>query len=244
VLNKLRAFTMRSSIRLMLGQSRGVTITHRFAHGGILLISLAKGKIGTEAASLLGSLFVSTLWQATQARVALPAAQRAPVFAYLDEFQDVVRLGAEENLADMLAQARGLGLSLTLAHQYLSQLPTTVREATLGTVRSHVAFQLEWDDARTLEARYAPLTRADLSGLAVFEFALKPCVDGQTLGPATGVTLPLGEPVQDAAAVARASRERFGMPRAAIEAGFAARLGTDQTRPGGRFGREVRGGRS
>lgn len=243
VLNKLRAFSMRSSIRLLLGQSQGLTLGPHLHAGGVLLISLAKGKIGGEAANLLGSLFVATLWQATQARVALPTDQRRPIFAYLDEFQDVVRLGAEENLADMLAQARGLGLSLTLAHQYLNQLPATVRDATLGTVRTHIAFQLEWDDARALEARFAPLTRDDLSGLSAFEFAMKPCVDGVTLLPVTGATLPLGAPLQDAAALARASRERFGQTQSAIEAGLQARRAVTPASPaGGRFGREAAGG--
>jgi len=241
VLNKLRAFSMRNNIRLMLGQSQGVTLDHRFFQRGILLVSLAKGKIGTEAASLLGSLFVASLWQATQARINLPAEQRRPFFAYLDEFQDIVRLGSDTSLADMLAQARGLGLSLTLAHQYLNQLPGAVREATLGTVRTHVAFQLEWDDARALEARFAPLTRRDLSGLDTFEFALKPCVHGQTLSPVTGRTLPLGEPLQDADELAHTSRERYGMARPVIEAGLRTRLGAPSPVSGGRFGRETVG---
>jgi Type IV secretion-system coupling protein DNA-binding domain len=241
VLNKLRAFSMRQNIRLMLGQSQGVTLDHRFFRNGILLVSLAKGRIGSEAASLLGSLFVATLWQATQARISLPPEQRRPYFAYLDEFQDIMRLGADNNLTDMLAQARGLGLSLTLAHQYMNQLSAAVREATLGTVRTHIAFQLEWDDARALEARFAPLTRDDLSGLNAHEVALKACVDGQTLAPVTALTLPLDEPVQDADELARASRERFGMTREDVEAGLQTRLGlTTQTSPSS-FGRESTG---
>ncbi len=241
VLNKLRAFSMRQSIRLMLGQSQGITLDDHFFRHGILLVSLAKGKLGGEAANLLGSLFVTVLWQATQARVTLPPEQRRPFFAYLDEFQDVVRLGADASLAEMLAQARGMGLSLTLAHQYLNQLPTAVREATLGTVRTHIAFQLEWDDARALEPRFAPLTRDDLSGLSTHEIALKPCVNGQTLSPVTGTALPLVEAVRDADALARASRERYGMTRAEIEAGLWARLGIPKPVPGGRFGREETG---
>lgn len=245
VLNKLRAFSMRSTIRLMLGQSQGIALDQQFFQSGILLLSLAKGKVGQETANLLGSLFVAALWQATQARITLPAEERRPVFAYLDEFQDIVRLGADIGLADMLAQARGLGLSLTLAHQYLNQLPGPVKEATLGTVRTHVAFQLEWDDARALEARFAPLTSGDLSGLGTYEFALKPCVDGQTLAPVTGVTLPLSDPVNDVAELARSSRERYGLARPAIEAGLRARLGLMNQAAAGqarRFGREIIGG--
>jgi hypothetical protein len=244
VLNKLRAFSMRSNLRLILGQSQGLPLDYVLQHNGVLLISLAKGKIGSEAANLLGSLFVTALWQAAQARITLPPEQRRPVFAYLDEFQDVVRLGSDTALADMLAQARGLGLSLTLAHQYLNQLPAAVKEATLGTVRTHVAFQLEWDDAKALESRFAPLSRSDLSSLGVYEFAMKPCVYGQTLTPVTGMTLPLDDPLRNAEELVQTSRERYGLARSAIDAGLRARLGIMNATTMGsaqRFGREIIG---
>jgi type IV secretion system coupling TraD/TrwB family protein len=243
VLNKLRAFSMRQNIRLLLGQSQGLLLDHVVSRNGVILLSLAKGTLGSEAAHLLGSLFVASLWHATQARITLPPERRRPIFAYLDEFQELVRLDADTSLADMLAQARGLGLSLTLAHQYVSQLPTAVRDAALGTVGTHLAFQLAWDDARILEGPFAPLARDDLAGLSAYGFALKPCVGGQTLAPVTGRALPLGEPVQDAVALARASRERYGMTRATIEAGLRARLGLGiiNLPPSGRFGREATG---
>jgi len=130
VLNKLRAFSMRERIRLMLGQSDGITLDHVVSRSGVLLISLASGALGSEAAHLLGSLFVASLWHAVQTRITVPPEQRRPIFAYLDEFQELVRLDEDTSMADMLAQARGLGLSLTLAHQYLNQLPKAVREAT------------------------------------------------------------------------------------------------------------------
>lgn len=242
VLNKLRAFSMRRNIRLLLGQSQGVRLDEHVQRGGVLLISLAKGTIGAEAANLLGALFVATLWQTAQARITLPPEQRHPIFAYLDEFQNVVRLGVDTNLADMLAQARGLGVSLTLAHQYVSQLLPAVRDATLGTVRTHLAFQLEWEDARALAERFAPLSREDISGLRPFEFALQPCVAGQTLTPVTGTTLPLGAPIREGSVLAEASRARYGIARPDVEAGLQARLSVPGTSHGGRrYGRETTG---
>lgn len=246
VLNKVRAFAMRGNLRLLLGQSRGMDLREHLRERRVLLLSLAKGTLGAEAASLLGSLFVAALWQAAQARITLPSKQRHPIFTYLDEFQDVVRLGADASLADMLAQARGLGLSLTLAHQYLSQLPPAVREATLGTVRTHIAFQLAWGDAQALATRFAPLTIDDLTGLDPFEFALQPYVASQTLPPVTGVTLSLGAAIRDADTLARASRARYGLPRAEVEAGLQARLGAEAAPTSGRYGRATtkpKGGR-
>lgn len=238
-LNKLRSLTTRTALRLMLGQSRGIRLDEAFTRRRIVLCSLAKGLLGTETTALVGSLVTAALWQAALARVALPREQRHPVMAYLDEFQDFLRLPID--LADMLSQSREFGLGLCLAHQYLDQLTDTVRTAVLGTARTQIAFQTELDDARTLAGRFAPLTAEDLSGLATYEIAMRPCVDGSTLPPVTGRTLPLAEPVTDGAALARRSRERFGRPRADVEAALDRRI-NELGDYAPRVGRERRGG--
>jgi len=197
-LNKLRSFTTRTALRLMLGQAHGVRLREVFTERRVILVNLAKGSLGAETTALVGSLVMAGLWQATQARVSVAPEHRHPVFVYLDEFQDFLRLNID--LADMLAQARGLGVGLVLAHQYLGQLTDDVKTAVLGTARTQAVFQVEYDDATTLAKRFPPLTQADLSGLAAFEVALRPCVDGATLDPVTGRTLPLPDPVTDGAA--------------------------------------------
>jgi hypothetical protein len=221
-LNKLRSFTTRTALRLMLGQSTGVRLDEVFTKRRILLVALPAGVIGTETAALVGSLVMAGLWQATLARVAVPAVRRHPVMIYLDEFQNIVRLPLD--LADMLSQARAMGVGLVLAHQYLGQLGDELRTAVLGTVRTQVTFQVEHDDARTLAGRFAPLTAADLSGLAAYEIAMRPCVGGATLAPVTGRTLPLPEPTSDGRALAQASRERYGQPRTEVETTLRARV--------------------
>jgi hypothetical protein len=95
----------------------------------------------------------------------------------------------------------------------------------LGTVRSQAVFQVEYDDARLLERRFAPsLTADDLMGLGRFEIALRASVDGQTVTPVTGTTLPLGEQLRDADELARAARARWGRARAEVEADLRARV--------------------
>jgi type IV secretory pathway TraG/TraD family ATPase VirD4 len=224
VLNKLRAFTMRTPVRLMLGQSQGVQLDYRFCRKGILLVPLSKGTLGGETANLLGSLLVAALWQTTLGRIRLPADRRPAMFAYLDEFQDVVRLGVGSDLADMLAQARGLGLGLVLAHQYLYQLPEAIQQAVLGTVRTQVTFQCEYADAVMLAKRFAPLTADDLQGLGEYEIAARLAVNGSTLAPVTGTTLALDAPRGDPDELAATSRNRYGLPRADVEAALRARI--------------------
>jgi hypothetical protein len=105
-----------------------------------------------------------------------------------------------------------------------------------------VTFQLDHDDARTLEKRFTPaLTAADLMGLPAYEVAIRPSINGQTRPPMTGTTLPLGESLRDPSALAEQSRKRYGTPRADVEAMLKTRLET----PGGsKIGRTRRGGSS
>jgi hypothetical protein len=235
-LNKLRALTTRTSLRLILGQSAGLDLSDVLTKRRILLVSLNKGVVGSETAMLLGSLLVASLWNAVLKRAALPPNQRRPVWAYLDEFQDVLRMGGD--VADALSQARALGLGLILAHQYLGQLPSPLQAAVMGTARSSVTFQLDHEDASTLERRFLPLLTADdLMGLPAYEIAARMCVDGQTRTPVTGRTLPLDEPIRDAFGLLRASRRRYGTPRLDVEAALRARVATIRTASDTRLGR-------
>lgn len=239
-LNKLRALTTRSALRLLLGQSSGVDIADVFRKRRILLVRLSKGLVGSETASLLGSLIMALVYRAVLARVAVPAEHRRPVFVHLDEFQDVLRLPVD--IVDIIAQFRGQGGGLTLSHQFLDQLPASVKAA-LGTVRSSVVFQLDYDDAQVMAKRLAPLTAEDLMNLPQFEAVLRLSAGGQTQRPMTGTTLPPPEPIADGNALAAASRERYGQPRSDVEQAIKARITAAAV--GGKagiFGRRRRGG--
>jgi Type IV secretion-system coupling protein DNA-binding domain len=225
ILNKLRAATLRTSIRLMLGQSEGLDLPRILRERKVLLVPLNKGTNGAETAGLLGTVFLLILWQAILGRIAVSPAQRHPEYVYIDEAQDVLRLPLD--LADMLAQARGLGAGLTLAHQYLGQ----VKDALVGTVRSQIVFQCGRTDAVELAKSFEPrLTAEDLMNLAAYEVAVRPCVNGQTIAPVTGTTLPLPDAEREPDALAEASSDRYGSPRTAVEEALKARI----TPPGDR----------
>ncbi len=234
VLNKIRGFVLREPLRLLLGQSQGLNLTDIFIQRKILLVPLSRGTLGAETTQLVGSLLMASLWQTTLARVSVPPERRHPVWLYVDEFQETVRLPLD--MADILSQARGLGLGLTLAHQYLAQLPEAVKTAVLGTARTHVTFQCGYDDATLLARSYAPLTRDDLMGLETYEIAVRPCIGGRTARTVTGSTLPLGEATSDGRAIADTSSQRYGLPAAQVAADIAARIDAAQPRSG-RVGR-------
>jgi hypothetical protein len=238
VLNKLRAFVLKTPLKLLLGQSNGLDLNTIFTERKILLVPLSKGVLGPETAQLVGSLLVASVWQLALGRARIAPERRRPVWLYADEFQETVRLPID--LADMLAQARGLGLGLTLAHQHLGQLPEVLKAAVMGTSRSQLAFQLDYADATALSRSFAPLTRDDLMGLERFEMAMRPCVDGRTLFPVTVTTMPLPPATQEAAELARYSHLHHGVDRADVIAALQARIATNK--PGGEPGRQRHGG--
>jgi uncharacterized protein DUF87 len=237
VLNKLRPFLLRKSVRAIVGQVEPrFRIDEVFTKRKIVLVSLAKGLIGPEAAALLGSLFVAELWQAVLARAGVPAERRHPVIVYADEFQDYVHLPTD--MADALAQARGLGVGLTLAHQHLAQLPANLRAAVLANARSRVCFQLAGEDAQ-LMARSAgdKLKSIDFQRLGRFEAYAQLVAGGQLTDFASIRTLPMASPISDPEAVRTASRQRYGRPVAEVEAEIRKLVegepqsGSDDVRP-------------
>lgn len=236
-LNKLRPL-LRPNIRAVLGQREPrFQIRDVFTKRRILLAPLQRGVLGPEAASLIGSLLVSELWQATLARSAVPEARRHPVMIYIDEVQDFLRLPVD--LGEGLAQARGLGVGFTMAHQYLSQLPPEMRSGVLTNARSRVLFQLAHDDAVVMSKGHPELEPADLTSLPAHHVYASLYSGGQVTPYASGRTLPPLPVTADVSALRRLSRDTYGQPLSDIEAGFADLLAADSA-PLGATGRRRR----
>jgi energy-coupling factor transporter ATP-binding protein EcfA2 len=229
VLNKLRPLLLRPEVRSIIGQTRGDFDLRRvFTERKILLVNVSRGLLGPETSALLGSLVVSMLWQAILGRAAIAPERRHPVTVVLDEFQNYLHLPVD--LADALAQARGLGAAFHLAHQYLHQLDPAMRSAVLANAQSRVAFRLPSEDARVIAAGSA-LDPEDFQSLGAFE-AYAQLVAGDALQPwCSVVTLPAGAALSDPAVVKAASRSAYGVDRASVEAGlhqlFGGRTRTD-----------------
>jgi hypothetical protein len=218
VLNKLRPFLLRPSVRAIVGQVQPrFRIDEVFTGRKIVLVSLAKGLIGPEAAALLGSLFIAELWQAILGRAGIAPQRRHVVPVYLDEFQDYVHLPTD--MSDALAQARGLGVGLTLAHQHLAQLPGALRAGVLANARSRICFQLAGEDAQTM-ARFSEgfLDAKDFQRLHRFEAYARLVVDGEVSDYASIKTMPLAPATVDAARIRLLSRTRYGRPVAEVDA--------------------------
>lgn len=234
VLNKVRAFSMRPRVRSIIGQATPALDLGDVLEGGkVLVVSLASGLLGEEAAALLGALVIAELWHATTARAGRPSAARTPVMAYLDEWQHFLHLPTP--MASVLAEARGLGLGMTLAHQHLGQVPEAARNAVLSNARSRVIFQLPAGDARLLARELGGLLSADdLQGLGAYEVVTQLYASGSTQAAATARTRPMTSETSDADEIRAASRTRYGVDRGEVEAAIRARQlgGTGHTSVG------------
>jgi len=225
LMNKLRPVLMRPGIRAVLGQRQpNFNLVDVFTKRRVLLVSLAKGVIGPEAAQLLGSLVVSQLWTVALGRAAISPAKRHPVMLHIDEVQDYLRLPGD--LGDALAQARGLGVGYTLAHQHLSQLPKDLLEAVMANARSRVAFQLASRDARAVAATTrGELTPEDFESLPAYH-AYASILQQSHSGPWVSLrTQPLPAPLRTADGVRAASRARYGQRLTDVEADLIALVG-------------------
>jgi Type IV secretion-system coupling protein DNA-binding domain len=216
VMNKLRPLLLRSDVRAIIGQARPrFELRQVFTERKVLLVNLAAGHLGPETSALLGSLVISQLWQAILGRSAIPPERRHPAMVVLDEFQTYLHLPLD--LADALAQARGLGAGFALAHQFMHQLNSEMRSAVLANAQSRIAFRLANEDARVMAAGSA-LVPEDFQGLGAFEVYAQLVVKAAVQPWCSLRTTPPSEPISDGAAVRAASRAAYGLDRASIEA--------------------------
>ena len=216
VLNKLRQFTLRPGLRNVLGQAKPkFSLTDLFYQRKIVLVPLNKGIIGGECARLLGSLIVGLTWTLALSRAKLPPEKRHIVAVYIDELQDYLSLPTD--LSDALAQARGLGLSLTLAHQYRDQLPANIRAGIDANALNKIVFGLNTTDAKAMAAMAPELTAEDFMKLPRFEVYASLQAGGRATGWIRGKTLPQEQAIRMPAELKAASQKRFGKPAAEVE---------------------------
>ncbi|MBF6095733.1 type IV secretory system conjugative DNA transfer family protein [Nocardia cyriacigeorgica] len=206
LLNKLRAFLLRPFVKAAIAAGPStVDLAHVLDHGGICLARLPKGSLGEETARLVGSLLVARTWQATTARTRHPGTARADASLILDEAHNFLNLSTP--VEDMLAEARGLRLSLTLAHQNLGQLSRELREGISANARNKIIFSAAPDDARDLARHTEPwLSSHDLANLDAFHAAARLLVHGQQTPPFTLTTRPLSDPVPGNARTIRSTQ--------------------------------------
>lgn len=186
--NKVGAFLSNPIIHRIVTQQRSAFRLRRMMdERKILLVNLAKGKIGADTTTLLGALLVSRMGLAALSRADQPEEERRDFYLYLDEFHNFTTL----SLASMLSELRKYRLNLILAHQYLAQLDERLLAAILGNAGTIISFRIGPQDAETIAREFAPeFSATDLVNLPNYHIYLKLMIGGHVSSPFSAVTLP------------------------------------------------------
>jgi len=182
----------------------------------LFIANLSKGKIGHDRANLLGSLITTQFQLAAMRRANQPEDERRDFYLFIDEFQNFTT----NSFASLLAEARKYRLCLVLSHQYVDQIPLSIRQAVFGNVGTLFSFRIGNTDAEVLQKEFANQFIAqqfvDLERFNVFTKILE---NGTNQTPFRGVTLqPLGNRLRHTARHVTRSREKFASTRSSVEA--------------------------
>lgn len=233
VLNKVGAFTANPLIRNVIGQEKSTfSIRKMMDEGKILIVDLSRGKIGEDNASILGSLLITKIQLDAMSRADIPNIDdRRPFYLYVDEFQNF----ATESFAVILSEARKYGLYLTVANQYIAQMPEEVRDAVFGNVGSMITFRVGADDATSLARYFEPVFEPlDLVNLDKQDIYVSMSIDGQTSLPFSAKTLFVPKsPSDQSAKILELSRHKYSSGRASVEKMIAEWSGMEDSQEGG-----------
>ncbi len=208
ILNKIGQFVSSPLIRNVVDAPKSsFSIEKLMSEGKILLVNLSQGKLGEDNATLLGAMLITKIQLAAMGRVYQAEEERKDFYLYVDEFQNF----ATESFIKILSEARKYRLNLTLANQYVSQIPEEVQKAIFGNCGNIVSFVMGADDARLFTQEYSGLyTPEDLVSLGRYQIINKISIDNIISRPFTAHTLPpMSNTNQNREKVIRVSRERY-----------------------------------
>ncbi len=187
LLDKIDAFTASEYLRnIFLQTDNKFNFRDIIDNNKILLIKIPKGILGDENASLLGSILVFKIYHAAMSRADIPEDKRKDFYFYVDEIQSFVTASFKQ----ILSEARKYRLNLTMANQYLGQLPPDVVETIFGNIASMIVFTTGADDALKLSYELAPtFSQSDIMNLSPRSIYVKMTINGKEQPPFSARTL-------------------------------------------------------
>lgn len=230
LVSKVGRFVENSMMRNIVGQPKSsFNFREIMDNKKILLVNLAKGKVGEMNAKLIGLILVSKIQMAALSRADIPESERQDFYLYVDEFQNFIT----DAFGSILSEARKYRLNLIIGHQFLAQLQqgagaqgaasNDLRDAVFGNAGSMVTFRIGVEDAETMAKEFAPtFNEFDLLNVDRFNAFVKLMINGTASKPFNMATYPLPkaneEQKKTAVAIRQLSRLKYGRPRSDVEA--------------------------
>lgn len=229
LVSKVGRFVENSMMRNIVGQPKSAfNFREIMDEGKILLVNLAKGKVGEMNAKLIGLILVSKIQMAALSRADTPESERKDFYLYVDEFQNFIT----DAFSSILSEARKYKLNLIIGHQFLAQLQqqagaqgagsSDLRDAVFGNAGSMVTFRIGVEDSEVMAKEFAPtFNEFDLLNVDRFNAFVKLMIKGTASKPFNMATYPLPKPTEAEKKVGEAikqlSRLKFGRARAEVE---------------------------
>lgn len=187
IANKLGAFLANPVVRRAVCEpAEPLRFRRIMDEGSIVIVNLAKGRLGTDMANVLGGLIITTIMLAAFSRHGSEEKARQPFMLHIDEFPSFTT----EAFANLLPEARKYGLSLTLAHQHISQVERPVFDAILGNAGTLLVFRLGAQDAPEFCRQLGDVSEIDLTRLPNHHAYAQLMIDGQKSRPFSMLTWP------------------------------------------------------
>ncbi|MEN8253243.1 MAG: DUF87 domain-containing protein [Patescibacteria group bacterium] len=212
ILNKVGQFVSSPLVRNVVNaQKSSFSIENIMNDGKILLVNLSQGKLGEDNATLLGAMLITKIQLAAMGRVNIPEEKRRDFYLYVDEFQNF----ATDSFIKILSEARKYRLNLTLANQYIAQIPEEVQKAIFGNCGSIASFVMGAEDSAAFEREYGgKYTKEDLVSLNRYQIINKISIDNIISQPFPANTIGLAKSKnQNKEKVIKVSRERYAKKR-------------------------------
>jgi len=221
ILTRLDTFLRPKLIRNMVAQKKSLDFEEILDSKRILLVKLSQGLIGNENSYLLGSFFITKMYQAAMARQMKAKADRSDYFLYIDEFQNFIT----PSIAQLLAGARKYHFGLILAHQEMQQLvkyDSELASSLVANAGTRVCFRLGDLDAKRFVSGFSFFEQSDLENLNTGEAICRierPEYDFSL----NTENLPSPDHGYDAirTAVITYSRSKYGTPKSEVESELA-----------------------
>lgn len=227
IVSKFGRFVTNKLMRNIIGQSQSAYDFRKVMdEGKILLINLAKGKVGEENSNFLGLILVPRILISAMSRQDIPEEKRRDFYLYVDEFQNF----ATPDFAQILSEARKYRLNLTVANQFIGQMDEEVKNAVFGNVGTLVSFRVGVTDANYLQHEYQPtFNETDLINIDKYNAYVKTIVGNEPVKPfSIDMTkdmkaLKVVRNPQVAQALIQLSRLKYGRSKELVEAEITQR---------------------
>lgn len=176
IANKLGAFLAHPVIRRAICEpEQPLRFRSIMDRGEVLVVNLAKGRLGVDMANVLGGLIVSNVMHAAFSRHGSAEKARRPFMLAVDEFPSFTT----EAFASLLPEARKYGLGLSLFTQHRSLMQPAVLDAIMGNVGTMIAFRVGAQDAPYLATQLGDIAPSDLLRMPNYHAYVQLMIEGQ-----------------------------------------------------------------